>query len=212
MNTSNVKMAVIGSVLVCLGYGVPVEAALLVFSQSAEVNLDSNSVQFQIEFNRTPDFLTTDEYGRQADSFQYYVDADGGLPIFKGGEFYYSNLESIIRGDEIHLGGDVRIRNAFPPDLNSSSSGGWGSIRGSVPYTLSGNLLSLLVPLQLIGDSDGKFSYQLLWTEYGGMGGYIEAETVPEPATIFGSFIALGGLAAFQRKNKQLKKLGSRLR
>ncbi|HAT12810.1 MAG TPA: hypothetical protein DCS91_03700 [Microcoleaceae bacterium UBA11344] len=53
---------------------------------------------------------------------QYYVDADGGLPIFKGGELYYSNLESIIRGDEIHLGGDVHIRNAFGPDMSSSSS------------------------------------------------------------------------------------------
>jgi hypothetical protein len=116
---------------------------------------------------RGPDFFTTNEYGRQADSFQYYVDADGGFPIFKGVEFYYSNLESIIRGDEIHLGGNVRICNTFPPDPELSSSGGWGKIRGSVPYTLSGNLLSLLVPLQLIGDSDGKFSYQLMWGEYG---------------------------------------------
>jgi hypothetical protein len=79
---------------------------------------------------------------------------------------------------------------------------------------LSGNVLSLLVPLQLIGDSDGKFSYLLHWLEYGAMQGYIEAEieaeAVPEPATIFGSFMALGGLAAFHRKNKQLKGLRSR--
>jgi hypothetical protein len=210
MNISTLKTTVIGSLLFGLTSGFPAEAALLVLSQSAEVNLDNNSVLFQIEFNRAPDFFTTDEYGRQADSFQYYVDADGGFPIFKGGEFYYSNLESIIRGEEIHLAGDVRIRNALPPDPDLSSSGGWGSIRGSVPYTLSGNVFSLLVPLELIGDTDGKFSYQLLWTEYGGAGGYIDAETVPEPATIFGSFMALGGLAAFQRKNKQLKGLRSR--
>ena len=210
MNISTLKTTVIGSLLFGLTSGFPAEAALLVLSQSAEVNLDNNSVLFQIEFNRAPDFFTTDEYGRQADSFQYYVDADGGFPIFKGGEFYYSNLESIIRGEEIHLAGDVRIRNALPPDPDLSSSGGWGSIRGSVPYTLSGNVFSLLVPLELIGDTDGKFSYQLLWTEYGGAGGYIDAEAVPEPATIFGSFMALGGLAAFQRKNKQLKGQHSR--
>jgi hypothetical protein len=88
--------------------------------------------------------------------------------------------------------------------------GGWGSIRGSVPYTLSGNVFSLLVPLQLIGDSDGNFSYRLEWYEYGRYQHYIDAETVPEPATVFGSFMALGGLAAFQRKNKQLKGLRSR--
>ncbi len=212
-NISSVKMAVIASVLVGLSYGVPTEAALLVLSQSAEVNLNSNSVQFQIEFNRAPDFFTTDEHGRQADSFQYYVDADGGFPIFRGTDSYYSNLEAIIQGSEIHLAGDVRIRNAWPPDPDMSVGwGGWGTIRGSVPYTLSGNALSLLVPLQLIGDSDGKFSYRFEWYEYGGMGGYIDAETVPEPATIFGSFMALGGLAAFQRRNKQLKGLGSRPR
>jgi len=183
-----------------------------VLSQSAEVNLDSSSVLFQIEFNRAPDFFTTDERDRQADSFQYFIEADGGFPIFRGTDSYYSNLEAIIRGGEIHLGGDVRIRNAWPPDPDMSVRwGGWGSIRGSVPYTLSGNVFSLLVPLQLIGDSDGKFSYRLEWYEYGGGGGgYIEAETVPEPATIFGSFMALGGLAAFQRKNKQLKGLRSR--
>ena len=203
-------MTVIGSLLFGLTSGLPAEAALLVLSQSAEVNLASNSVLFQIEFNRVPDFFTTDEYDRQADSFQYFIEADGGFPIFRGTDSYYSDLESIIRGEEIHLGGDVRIRNALPPDPDIP--GGWGSIRGSVPYTLSGNVLSLLVPLQLIGDSDGKFSYRLEWYEYGGEGGYIDAEAVPEPATIFGSFMALGGLAAFQRKNKQLKWLGSRLR
>jgi hypothetical protein len=212
MNISTLKTTVIGSLLFGLTSGLPAEAALLVLSQSAEVNLANNSVLFQIEFNRVPDFFTTDEYGRQADSFQYYIDADGGFPIFRGTDIYYSNLESIIRGSEISLAGDVRIRNALPPDPDLSSSGGWGSIRGSVPYTLSGNVFSLLVPLELIGDTDGRFSYQLLWTEYGAMQGYIDAETVPEPATIFGSFMALGGLAAFQKKNKQLKGQHSRFR
>jgi len=205
-------MTVVGSLLLGLTSGLPAEAALLVLSQSAKVNLASNSVLFQIEFNRAPDFFTSDEYDRQADSFQYFIEADGGFPpIVRGTDSYYSNLESIIRGEEIHLGGEVRIRNAWPPDpYLSAGSGGWGSLRGSVPYTLSGNVFSLLAPLQLIGDSDGKFSYRLEWYEYGAMQDYIDAETVPEPATIFGSFMALGGLAAFQRKNKQLKGLRSR--
>jgi hypothetical protein len=205
MNISTLKITVIGSLLFGLTSGVPAEAALMVLSQSAEVNLDSNSVLFQIEFNRAPDFFTTDEYDRQADSFQYFIDADG----LRNTGISYSTLEYLIRGEEIHLGGDVRIRNISPPDPDLSS-GGWGSIRGSVPYTLSGNVFSLLVPLQLIDDSDGKFSYILMWTEYGGAGGFIYAEAVPEPATVFGSFMALGGLAAFQRKNKQLKGLRSR--
>ena len=210
MNISTLKTTVISSLLFCLTSTLPAEAALMVLSQSAKVNLDSKSVLFQIEFNRTPDFFTTDEYDRQADSFQYYINADGGLPVYRG----YSELESIIRGEEIPVGGKVGIRNALPPDPDLSSSGGWGSLRGAVPYTLSGNVLSLIAPLQVIGDSDGKFSYVLQWLEYGGGGGWIEAEAeaeaVTEPATIFGSFMALGGLAAFHRKNKPLKGLRSR--
>src|SRR4028119_1995930 len=154
MNISTLKTTVIGSLLFGLTSGLPAEAALLVLSQSAEVNLASNSVLFQIEFNRVPDFFTTDEYDRQADSFQYFMDADGGFPIFRGTDIYYSNLESIIRGEEIHLGGDVRIRNALPPDPDMSSSGGWGSIRGSVPYTFSEHVSPLLAPLHLTRDSD----------------------------------------------------------
>ena len=102
MNISTLKMTVVGSLLLGLTSGLPAEAALLVLSQSAKVNLASNSVLFQIEFNRAPDFFTSDEYDRQADSFQYFIDADGGLPIFRGTDIYYSNLESLIRGSEIH--------------------------------------------------------------------------------------------------------------
>ena len=209
MNISTLKTTIIGSLLFGLTSGLPAEAALLVLSQSAEVNLANNSVLFQIEFNRVPEFFT-DEYGRQADAFQYFIDADGGFPIFRGTDIYYSNLESLIRGSEIPLAGDVRIRNPLPPDPDLSISGGWGSIRGSVPYTLSGNVFSLLVPLELISDTDGKFSYRLEWYEYGATQGYIDTETVPEPAPILGSFMVLGGLAAFQRKNKQLKGQHSR--
>jgi hypothetical protein len=210
MNISTLKTTAISSLLFCLTSALPAEAALMVFSQSAKVNLDSNSVLFQIEFNRPPDFFTTAEDGIQADFFQYYINADGGLPVYRD----YSELESIIGGEDIAVGGNVGIRNAWPLDPDGLSSGGWGSIRGSVPYTLSGNVLSLLVPLQVIGDSDGKFSYVLQWGEYGAQQGWIEkeaeVEAVPEPTTIFGSFMALGGLAAFHKKNKQLKGLRSR--
>lgn len=63
---------------------------------------------------------------------------------------------------DFQLPQEVVIRNIFPEDPDIKRSGGFGTIRGSVPYTLSGNIISLLVPLQFIGDSDGKFSYQLM--------------------------------------------------
>jgi hypothetical protein len=186
MNISTLKTTVIGSLLFGLTSGLPAEAALMVLSQSAEINLASNSVLFQIEFNRAPDFFTTDEYDRQADAFQYFFNADGGLPFFFGamGE-PYGNLESLMR-TEPQLPQEVAIRNIFPEDPDIKRSGGFGTIRGSVPYTLSGNIVSLLVPLQLIGDSDGKFSYSLEWYEYGALQDYIGlAESVVQVNTIW---------------------------
>ena len=194
MNISTLKTTVIGSLLFGLTSGVPAEAAFMVLSQSVEVNLDSKSALFQIEFNRVPDFFTVDEYNRPADGFQYHFNTDEGLPfVFGANGQSYGALESLM-GTNPQFPQEVVISDVSP-------DGSMRPIRGTVPYTLSDNILSVLVPLELIEDDDGKFSYRLEWYEYGAMVGNIEAETVPEPATIFGSFMALGGVAAFQKRH-----------
>jgi hypothetical protein len=54
-----------------------------------------------------------------------------------------------------------------PPDNSDPNSGGWGTIRGSVPFTLDGNILTFSSPLSLIsdhiakGNTKGIFSYDL---------------------------------------------------
>ena len=52
---------------------------------------------FRIVFNRSPDFFTADDLGRQADDFQYYVGSD--VPV---APWLY---DSIVRGGEIHSTG-----------------------------------------------------------------------------------------------------------
>src|SRR5262245_43790729 len=66
---------------------------------------EAPSVQFSLTFNRAPDFFTTDQAGRQADSFQFFIGPDPS-PL---GPYL-----SIIRGEEIHVAGDIRIRNQAP--------------------------------------------------------------------------------------------------
>ncbi|MFB2875589.1 hypothetical protein [Floridanema aerugineum] len=199
-------------VTIGLSLSLPAQAALMIHSQSAVANLDTQKVIFTIEFNEVPDFFTVDEFNRQADSFQYYIDADGNLPVF-GGSPYYSGLEAIIRGAEIPVAGDIRVRNVFPSS-DEPTSGGWGSFRGSVPYTLNGTVLTFSTPLQLIGDSDGLFSYQLLLTEFGGSTDYLDAKSVvnstsvPECSSSL-SVLAFGVLGAssllkFQQKKQKL--------
>jgi hypothetical protein len=128
-----------------------------------------------------PDFQTTDSVGRQADSFQYYIVGDPSLP-------YPSNYDTIIRGDELHITSDVlRVRNATPSDPTDPASGGWGTVRGVVPYQLNGNVLTFSTSLGLISDHsvDGRFSYDLQIAQYGGLTQFfsgLESAVRPRPA------------------------------
>lgn len=190
------SMPIFGAALITLSVGETVQAALMVNSESALVNLDTQSVLFTINFNEVPDFFSVDTFGRQADSFQYFIEADGEFPIFRGSP-YYSELETIIRGEEIHIAGDIRVRNIFPNGIAQPNSGGWGSIRGSVPYTLNDTTLNFSVPLQLIGDDDGLFSYRLEWYEFGAIQDFKDNKSVfappqpvPEPMSISSTVIA----------------------
>jgi hypothetical protein len=186
----------------------PAQAVLLINSQSAVVNIDTQEAFFTLEFNQVPDFFSLDEAGRQADSFQYFIDADGGLPVFRGSP-YFSELETIIRGEEIHVAGDIRVRNVLPSS-DEPNSGGWGTLRGSVPYNLNGTVLTFSTPLELIGDSDGLFSYRLEAYEFGGLTdiniGAISVvrpsppTSVPEPSPALGlGILGLAGLVARKR-------------
>ncbi|MEH2242924.1 PEP-CTERM sorting domain-containing protein [Nostoc sp.] len=204
------SVSMLGAALIALGTGQIAQAVLLVESESAVVNLDAKEVLFTINFNKVPDFLTVDQVGRQADSFQYFIDADGKLPVFRGSP-YYSELESIIRGEEIHVAGDVRIRDVVSIGASEPNSGGWGKIRGSVPYSLDGTVLKFSAPLEFIGDSDGLFSYQLESYEFGGITDSLENKSiiasVPEPASALGAltFGALGVGLRRKRKHKSAR-------
>lgn len=76
-----------------------------------------------MQFNRLPDFFTVDALERQADSFQYYI----------GFQSFPLNFESLVRGEEIHVAGDIRVR--APIGDGGPGSGGWGPIFG--PMSLS---------------------------------------------------------------------------
>ena len=125
---------------------------LLALSQSAASA--TGQVTFTLTFNRPPDFQTVDSLDRQADAFQYYIVGDPSLPY----PYFY---DTIIRGEELHLTSPVlRVRNATPSDPTDPAAGGWGTVRGVVPYQLNGDVLTFSTPLALISDhsADGHFT------------------------------------------------------
>jgi hypothetical protein len=176
---------------------------LLARSQSAVFDPATGQVTFTLSFNRPPDFQTVDSLGRQADSFQYFILGDPSLP-------YPFNYDAIIRGEELHLSSNVlRVRNARPtdPTVPPSVSGGWGTVRGVVPYQLNGSVLTFSTPLGLISDHslDGHFSYDLELYQYGaltqhfhGLESIIRPSCKGKSATIIGTngnaHYPLGGL------------------
>jgi hypothetical protein len=134
-----------------------------IVSQSAHYERQNATVTFTVVFNQAPNFLATDVYGRQQDSFQYFIVGDNDL-------HYPANYDSIIRAEEIHVTRtSIRIRNGYPPDYADSNSGGWGTIRATVPFTVHGRVLTFSTPLRSISDHPDQktIPYQLESYEFG---------------------------------------------
>lgn len=149
--------------LLALSVGAPAvlaaaSADFTIRSESATFNARTDTVTFRIVFSQVPDFFTVDEYGRPADTFQYWVGGDS------------LNAEVIIRGVEIRFtDGLIPVRNVAPEDPDLVRSGGWGTIRGEVPYTLRGRVLSFSVPLSLLTDQSDPdtLAYEVAAFEFG---------------------------------------------
>jgi hypothetical protein len=136
-------------------------------SQSSSFNPASGLVNFTVQFNQPPDFFTVDEYDRQANSFQLFFIGDPDL-------HYPDNYDAIVRGEEIHLTGNLlRIRGVSPEDP-TPGSGGWGTIRGSSPFSVSGNNLTFSAPLNVLSNHgiDSHLAFHWESYEYGGMTAY----------------------------------------
>jgi hypothetical protein len=118
---------------------------------STSVDPNTQNVLFTLQFSNVPNFYAVNASDQQQDSFQLYVfnvprQDDEGL----GGG--YVNVRSITRGEEIHYGGGLPIRNVFPiPTTAEPTSGGWGSVRVTVPFVQSGKTVSYIASLAALG-------------------------------------------------------------
>jgi len=127
-------------------------------------DLKRGVVVFKLKFAQTPDFFTLNGEGAPATSFQYYVEA--ARPPAAVGDFYSAaagqgdaSTKSILRGEEIHVDGDLRVRGIVP-FWDEPGSGGWGPIVDEVPYTLEDGTVTFEVPLSSLKDTgDGQLWY-----------------------------------------------------
>ncbi len=203
------RTVLIGGACVVLIAFKQAQAGLLIQSESAVFDPLSNRIDFTITFDRSPDFYTVDSFGRQADAFQYWIFYDNNPFQPPANPF----LDALIRGGEIFVAGDLRIRDSRPPAVGDPYYGGWGEIRATVPFVLSGTTISFSADLVDIGDSDGQFAYRLETYEFGatrdtvfgGTAGPYDTDTlkpIPEPVSvaIWGGLSLVGPIAGWRRE------------
>jgi len=186
-------------IFACFSLTAPAWAMPLDF-MTTDVNAQAQTVAFTMHFDGVPDFQDTDQFGRQADSFQLYIYqtpapqfATGGVPL------------TVVRGEELHWDGGLPIRNiTLGSDfLNDPHGGGWGSIREQDPVVLVGNTLTWTSTLSGLGLSSVlPFGYGHEIFEFGNsgnsfFGGCTSAApcAMPESDTFWPTVLGMVGLA-----------------
>jgi len=168
---------------------------------TTDVNPQAQTVSFTMHFQGVPDFQDTDQFGRQADSFQLYIYQIPTPEFSQGGVDL-----SIVRGEELHWDQGLPIRNVTLGSdfLNDPHGGGWGSVRESDPVILTGNTLTWTGTLAGLGLSNADpFGYGHITASFGNdfnsfFGGCTSAApcAMPEPDGFWPLFLGLLGLAA----------------
>jgi peroxiredoxin len=154
------------------------QPVLVAESHEVSVDEDAGLAHFALVYNREPDFMTMDGQGRQADSFQFHIDTN---PEDRGGDSPYP-WETIIRGEEIHIGGDIPVRDHSGGPSITPESGGWGPAVGSIPHTVAGTRHSFTVPFRMLNTRTGRFTYRLELYRYGQLTGHWDSQGPPAQA------------------------------
>ena len=131
----------------------PAQANTIGVQAVVATSLETQTASFGIFFLTPPDFVTSDEFGRLATSFQFYVDPEEGS--YPG--------DVLVRKAEVNPLGEATVVATTPHGY----PGGWGPLLGTVPLLQEGIFIRVDVPLAWLGAADGTFFWALETFEYG---------------------------------------------
>ena len=151
---------------------------------SVEVDNTAATATFRLTFNREPLFFVSE--GTATDAFQVEIDADG--TSFEQ-PLVFETIDAVVRGAEISETDGLPVRDREGD--GGEGSGGWGPVRGFVPFDLDGATLTFTTGLDLIGDDDGKFRYRIIAIDDGSVTSEVTAAIIPVPAALWGGVIML---------------------
>ncbi len=127
----------------------------------ASVSTINGAMLFSLLFNHTPDFATVDQFGRPAESFQWYLTDDLKATRPMGG----SVADYIMRGDEMGKSGMVRMCTTAP--LGAGCPGGWGLDLGPIPSQWNPQTLALSFSVPLDNFTGNLYAYDVISLKYG---------------------------------------------
>src|SRR3954454_8113014 len=178
------------------GFVRPATAGFLIERETVWADRTPGQAQFELQFNRAPDFDAVDSTGHPRDSFQFFINPD-----WKRGDrdlkLDIGQFRDVIRGEEIHLDGHLPVRDGTPTDAFGPTAGGWGKSLGAVSIEQSGTTIDFQIPFHMLRETDGDFSYALLATESGIETSSFTGTTVPLPAGAWTGLATLGLGAAW---------------
>jgi hypothetical protein len=175
------------------GVASPAFGGLSIVSQSVRADARDNVVFFDLTFNHPPDFVTTDGLGRPAEAFQYEIDP-ASADITQSS---FLDIRSVIRGSEIGAGTVLPIRDGFQGGVDPShAAGGWGPVRDTVPYTLTGSRLTFATTFDDLDTRNGFFAYRLLTTHYGTTADETTGRSISLPPAVHAGTAMLAAIGA----------------
>jgi len=171
-------------------------------SQNLSIDQQTHAADFSLTFNQSPDFTTLNSQGQPVNSFQ--IDFNGNYPPPSKTSFLNS-VTGVVRGDEIHIAGDIPIRSAT--GNGGPNSGGWGPAVDSVPFSLIGDTVSFSVPTKDLGWTGHSYKYLAFSLSNGTQTASQSVTMVPTPAAfpagVVGLIVMAGATFVIRRRSAQ---------
>ena len=139
---------------------------------SASISSDGTKLNFLLRFASGFDYNDHDSFGRQAESFQWYLTSD--IEATRPSNTH--DVEYIIRGDG--FGADHKVELCTARPFGAGCAGGWGvDIGGFATDFDQSGLLAFEIPVALFGTD--ALQYDVLGFRYGnendGLNGFVNS-------------------------------------
>jgi hypothetical protein len=171
-------------------------------SEDLTLTRQDPDAHFSLTFNQAPNFATIGTSTTPVDSFQIEFDGTSTIPFE-----IPSDMTAVVRGDEIHVADNIRIRT--PTGDGGPDSGGWGPVVGTVPFSLTGTTVSFDIPKGELGYTGGDWTASVFSLDAGSLTAQQTVTSVPTPPAFWGGLAGLAVVAGLSVRRTLIRRRSS---